>query len=89
MVIKIKPVLGSITVFAVSVLVAAVSVAAEEGSWSKAGEATGEAASAVGDATVNTAEKAWDATKQGSSEAWEATKGAVGAGEARVPGGVF
>jgi hypothetical protein len=73
-IIKNKPGLGSIAVFAISVLVSGATVAAEEGTWSKAGEETAEAASAVGDATVNTAEKAWDATKEGSSEAWEATK---------------
>ncbi len=46
MVIKNKPVLGSTAVFSLSVLVAAASVAAEEGIWSKAGEETAEAASA-------------------------------------------
>ena len=74
MAIKNKPRLGSIAVFAISMLVSGVSGAAEEGTWSKAGEETAEAASAVGDATVNTTEKAWDATKEGTSEAWDATK---------------
>jgi hypothetical protein len=71
---KNKPGLGSVAVCAISVLVVGASGAAEEGTWSKAGEETAEAAPAVGEATVNTAEKAWDATKEGSSKAWEATK---------------
>jgi hypothetical protein len=70
MAIKSKPGLGAIAVFGISVLVSGAPGAAEEGTWSKAGEETAEAASAVGDATVNTAEKAWDATKEGTSEAW-------------------
>lgn len=64
----------SIILFVASTLVSGIGQAADEGSWSNAGEKTKEAASAVGDATVNTAERAWDATKKGSEKARDATK---------------
>ncbi len=56
---------GSMILLVASTLVSGVGLAAEEGSWSNAGEKTKEAASEVGDATADTAGKAWDATKGG------------------------